>query len=62
MPFNMTNENPFIPSAREWRAGDTNAKRNILGYAFGAVSLVVGIVPLLVWRKRSAKSPSELQH
>ncbi|HFK1901246.1 hypothetical protein, partial [Pseudomonas aeruginosa] len=49
MPFNMTNENPFIPSAREWRAGDTNAKRNILGYAFGAVSLVVGIVPLLVW-------------
>lgn len=43
------NENPFIPSAREWRASDTNAKRNILAYGFGALGLVVGIVPLIVW-------------
>ncbi|MGS6472832.1 hypothetical protein ACUS6C_04190 [Pseudomonas aeruginosa] len=49
MPPSKSNENPLIPSTQEWRAGDTNAKRSILSYAFGAVGLVVGIVPLLVW-------------
>ncbi|HBP5406580.1 hypothetical protein [Pseudomonas aeruginosa] len=48
MSPNMANENPFIPSAREWKAGDNNEKRNILAYSFGALGLLLGIVPLLM--------------
>lgn len=52
MPLDTANENPFIPSVREWKTGDNNAKRNILAYSFGALGLLLSIVSLLMFEPK----------